>query len=345
MTGHQPGAPLLSVRDLRKHFVLEDSLLEGTLRRLRGRRPRALRAVDGVSFDLYPGETLGVVGESGCGKTTLGRTVLRLLEPTEGTIEFGGADLGGLSPAQLRPLRRHMQIVFQDPAASLNPRKTVREMLCQALRAAGMGTGQDRVTRMFELLSDTGLEPEVNARYPHQLSGGQKQRVSIARALATEPEFIVADEPVSSLDVSVQAQILHLLAALQERRGMSMLFISHDLSVVRQVSHRIAVMYMGRIVELGPADAVVHAPLHPYTRALLAAVPDLRRPHLLSAEAVIEDEAPGAPPGGGCAFVPRCPLARAGVCRERVPALVERAPGHEAACHVTAPAAHSDAGG
>lgn len=336
MTEGTPGAPLLSVRDLRKHFTLEDSWLGGTLRRVRGRRPRALRAVDGVSFDLHPGETLGVVGESGCGKTTLGRTVLRLLEPTEGTIEFGGVDLGHLSPAQLRPLRRHMQIVFQDPAASLNPRKTVREMLCQALRAAGTGGAQDRVTRMFELLADAGLEPEVNARYPHQLSGGQKQRVSIARALATEPEFIVADEPVSSLDVSVQAQILHLLAALQERRGMSMLFISHDLSVVRQVSHRIAVMYMGRIVELGPADGVVHAPLHPYTRALLAAVPDLRRPHLLSAEALIEGDAPGAPAPGGCAFVPRCPLAQSDACGESVPELTETAPGRRVACHVVA---------
>lgn len=338
MMERQPEAPLLSVRDLRKHFVLEDSWLEGAVGRLRGRRPRRLRAVDGVSFDLRAGETLGVVGESGCGKTTLGRTVLRLLEPTAGTIEFGGADLGYMSPAQLRPLRRNMQIVFQDPAASLNPRKTVREMLCQALGAAGMGRERERVARMFELLSDAGLEPEVNARYPHQLSGGQKQRVSIARALATEPRFIVADEPVSSLDVSVQAQILHLLADLQERRGMSMLFISHDLSVVRQVSHRIAVMYMGRIVELGPADAVVHEPVHPYTRALLGAVPDLRHPHLLSAEALIEDDAPGVPPSGGCAFAPRCTLAREGVCQESVPALVERAPGHEAACHVTAPA-------
>lgn len=329
-----PRAPLLSVRGLRKHFPLPQSLLELGLARLRRQVAPVVRAVDGVSFDLDRSETLGIVGESGCGKTTLGRTVLRLLEPTEGRIVFQGTNLAALPRAELRQLRPRMQIVFQDPAGSLNPRKSVTQVLSRALRVAGVRSGPARRERVAALLDAVRLEAGVADRYPHQLSGGQKQRVSIARALATEPAFIVADEPVSSLDVSVQAQVLGILADLQRDRGLSLLFISHDLSVVRQVSHRIAVMYLGRIVELGPTPKVIHSPAHPYTQSLLASVPRLHRRRRRAGD-LLTGEAPSPlSPPSGCPFHPRCPAQQIPLCRERQPALREVRPGHSVACHL-----------
>lgn len=329
-----PEAPLLSVRGLHKHFPLRRSLLEAGLARLRREQPQLVRAVDGVSFDLHRSETLGIVGESGCGKTTLGRTVLRLLEPSEGAVVFEGTDLCSLARRELRRLRPRMQIVFQDPAASLNPRKSTGQIIRRALRVAGVRQRAERQKRMAGLLRSVRLEPEAAGRYPHQLSGGQKQRVSIARALATEPAFIVADEPVSSLDVSVQAQILRILAELQQERGLSLLFISHDLSVVRQVSHRIAVMYLGKIVEIGRTSDVIGHPAHPYTQSLLAAVPRLRRRRLLS-QRLLAGETPSATsPPTGCHFHPRCPASQIAACQERSPDVRDLGGGHSAACHL-----------
>jgi oligopeptide/dipeptide ABC transporter ATP-binding protein len=316
---------LVAAEGLAKYFPIRGGWLS--------RHTKFVRAVDGVSLRVRSGQTLGLVGESGCGKSTLGRLLLRLIEPTFGRIVYDGKDLMPLSQSALRPLRRRMQIIFQDPFSSLNPRMTVRQILGEPIeihRLAKTRTETDR--KIAELLEKVGLRAEAIHRYPHEFSGGQRQRIGIARALAVEPEFIVCDEPISALDVSIQAQIINLLMELQEQLGLSYLFISHDLSIVRHVSQRVAVMYLGRIVEQGPPDAVYEAPLHPYTHALLSAVPSIdptkRKPRVL-----VEGDQPSAiDPPKGCAFHPRCPRAEKGTCDVEAPALVEVAPSRRVAC-------------
>ena len=317
--------PLLEVAHLKQHFPVRGGLLN----RERG----VVHAVDDVSFTLDAGETLGLVGESGCGKTTLSRTVMRLLEPTAGTVAFQGRDISHARRSQLRPLRRDLQMVFQDPFASLNPRKRIGQIIGAPLTLQGTSRG-DVPTRTRELLERVGLSPEHANRYPHEFSGGQRQRIGIARALALEPRLIVLDEPVSALDVSVQAQIVNLLDDLQEDFGLAYLFVAHDLSVVRHVSNRIAVMYLGRIMELSPAEELYVKPIHPYTAALLSAIPvpdpvgNRRRKRMVVGG---EPPSPVNPPSG-CVFHTRCPRAR-DLCRHEVPRLSEYGDGHVAACH------------
>ncbi len=321
-----PGEILVEVRGLKKYYPVAAGAI---LQRVVG----MVKAVDGVSLTVRRGETLGLVGESGCGKTTTGRCVLRLEEPTEGTVLFEGEDLGRLPPAALRARRRGFQAVYQDPYGSLNPRMAVGQMLGEPLRVHGVARGREAARRVDELLFLVGLPDSMAGRYPHQLSGGQRQRVGLARALAVEPKFIVCDEPVSALDVSIQAQIINLLERLQARLGLTYLFIAHDLSVVRHISDRVAVMYLGRIAEIADRQALYDEPLHPYTQALLSAVPipdpevEARRERL-----VLPGEVPSPlNPPAGCVFHPRCPLA-VGECRREVPALREIRPGHWAAC-------------
>jgi len=321
-------APLLEVRGLRKFFPVH----RGLLRRLVGH----VRAVDDVSFSLAPGETLALVGESGCGKTTTSRCILRALTPTAGEILFrtdaGVHDLASLPKRALRPLRRQMQMVFQDPFSSLNPRRTLLDIVAEPLVANGVGSHAERVDRVAELLRLVGLRPEYMRRYPHAFSGGQRQRVGIARALALHPSLVVADEPVSALDVSVQAQILNLLLELQGRLGLTYLFVAHDLSVVKHVSDRVAVMYVGQIVELAATDALYRTPRHPYTEALMSAVPK-PDPRLRGGRIVLEgDVADPVNPPAGCYFNPRCRYA-VDRCRVETPQLREVAPGHLARCH------------
>ena len=320
---------LLDVKNLRKHFPIR----KGILRRVVGH----VRAVDDVSFHVDRGETLALVGESGCGKTTTSRCILRAMPPTGGQILFraeGGRvlDVAALGRRELRPLRRQMQMIFQDPFSSLNPRRTLLDIVAEPLVANGIGTKQERMDRVVELLRLVGLRPEYMRRYPHAFSGGQRQRVGIARALAVNPSLVVADEPVSALDVSVQAQILNLLQDLQAKLGLTYLFVAHDLSVVKLVSDRVAVMYVGRIVELAPTEALFAAPRHPYTEALLAAVPK-PDPRLRSRRILLEGEVadPSNPPAG-CHFHPRCSYA-VEQCRVEAPALTEIAPGHAVSCH------------
>jgi oligopeptide/dipeptide ABC transporter ATP-binding protein len=299
--GAAPSEPLLRVRDLRKWYPLRAGLFG---------RPRAfVRAVDGVSFDVAPGETLALVGESGCGKTTVGRAVLRLVEPTGGSVHFAGHDVLALRRPELRRLRRQMQLVFQDPYASLNPRMTVGAIVGEALYVHGIARGSELEDRVAAVLARVGLSPDHRRRYPHEFSGGQRQRIGIARALALEPRLLVCDEAVSALDVSIQAQILNLLAELQQELALAYLFISHDLAVVEHLADRVAVMYLGRIVESAPAADLFADPRHPYTRALLAAnpVPD---PDAAAAPIAVEGEVPSAlAPPTGCPFHPRCPFA------------------------------------
>jgi oligopeptide transport system ATP-binding protein len=318
-------SPLARAEGLTKHFPARGRW---------GRRAPPVRAVDGVSLDVMPGETLGLVGESGCGKSTFGRLMLRLLDPSAGRVEFDDRDITHLGPRDLRPLRRQMQIIFQDPYSSLNPRMTVRAAIREPLRVHKLVAGPDEEdARVAALLKRVGLRPEHMDRYPHEFSGGQRQRIGIARALAVEPRFIVCDEPISALDVSIQAQIVNLLADLQDERGLSYLFIAHDLKVVEYVSHRVAVMYLGQVVELAPAEALYRDPRHPYTRALLSAVPvpeaGARRQRILLKGDV---PSPSAPPSG-CRFHPRCPIAERGLCDVRAPELREVRDGHVAACH------------
>jgi oligopeptide/dipeptide ABC transporter ATP-binding protein len=316
--------PLLEVRDLRKYFPVRRGLLR--------REVGALRAVDGVSFDLAPGETLGVVGESGCGKTTLGRLVLRLIEPTAGSVRFAGSDLGALDHEALRRLRREMQLIFQDPFGSLNPRLRVGAIVGEGLEVHGLARGATRRARVQALLERVGLRADAFDRYPHEFSGGQRQRIGIARALAVEPRLIVADEPVSALDVSIQAQIVNLLQDLQDELGIAYLFIAHDLRVVEHISHRVAIMYLGRIVELADSRALYARPHHPYTRALLSAVPELD-PGARRDRIVLRGEVPSPlNPPPGCRFHPRCAFAEAR-CRSAEPMLQGRAD-HQVACHV-----------
>ncbi|HEV8095869.1 MAG TPA: dipeptide ABC transporter ATP-binding protein [Burkholderiales bacterium] len=318
---------LLEVRDLVKHFPVSAGL----------RRPMvSVKAVDGVSFTLHRGETLGLVGESGCGKTTTGRCVLLLERPTSGQVVFEGTELTTLPEAKLRGMRRRMQVIFQDPYSSLNPRMTVGQILAEPLKVHALVTEKNaRAARVHELLGQVGLLPQHARRYPHQLSGGQRQRVGIARALAMEPALIVCDEPVSALDVSIQAQIVNLLEDLQKRLGLTYLFIAHDLSVVRHISDRVVVMYLGKVAEVADRRALYEEPLHPYTRALLSAVP-IPDPKLEAhrERTVLRGEVPSAlTPPSGCVFHPRCPIAVAR-CSAEIPALREIRPGHWAACHL-----------
>jgi oligopeptide/dipeptide ABC transporter ATP-binding protein len=317
---------ILDVQDLQVRFPVESTW---------GRRPRAwIKAVDGVSFSLTEGETLGLVGESGCGKTTLGRAVVRLQEPTSGKIIFNGVDLAHMRGAGLRGLRRQFQMVFQNPQGSLNPRLTIGQILAEPLQIHCLASGRAvRRAKIRQLLEDVGMDPESADRYPHQFSGGQRQRIVLARALAVDPRLVVCDEPVSALDVSVQAQIINLLSELQQQRRLSYLFISHDLAVVEHLSHRIMVMYLGRAVELAAAKVVCRSARHPYTQALLSAVPVLdpatrRQRILLSGEM----PSPIYPPSG-CPFHPRCPVAQS-QCRQETPRLREVAPGHWVSCHL-----------
>jgi len=324
----EPAVPLLQVSGLRKHYAAP--------RRWPAPPPAPIQAVDDVSFTVARGETLSLVGESGCGKTTTAKSVLRLVEPTAGSVRLDGEELLTLPAAEMRQRRRDLQIIFQDPYASLSPRLRAGEIVAEPLRNFGMRSRAEREARVQWLFSKVGLRPEAVAKYPHEFSGGQRQRLGIARALAMQPRLIVCDEPVSALDVSVQAQVVNLLMDLQQEFGIAYLFVAHDLAVVRHISHRVAVMYLGRIVELADRDALFSAPRHPYTEILLSAapVPDPRTP---ARRMLLQGDPPSpANPPPGCRFHTRCPLAQP-VCREQAPALTARpsdAPGgHHVACH------------
>jgi len=317
-------APLLEVRDLVKHYSTTGFL---------ARKAPPVRAVDGVSFSVDQGETLGLVGESGCGKSTVGRTILRLQPATSGSVSWEGKDLLALDATELRKARRRLQIIFQDPYSSLNPRMTVGSAIAEGIEIHRLAPHAEIPGRVARLLEEVGLDPAYAERYPHEFSGGQRQRIGIARALAVEPAFIVCDEPVSALDVSVQAQVLNLLADLQARRGISFLFIAHDLAVVRQIAHRVAVMYLGRIVETGPTEEVLARPAHPYTRALLSAVP-VPDPTTHRLRIVLPGDPPSpSNPPPGCPFHPRCPHpAKDARCTTERP-LLHRIGRSEVACH------------
>ena len=322
-------APLLQVRNLVKRFPVQSGFLR--------RATAQVHAVDGVSFELEAGQTLGVVGESGCGKSTLGRCILRLIEPTAGQVIFDGQDVTALDRPALRRLSRQMQIIFQDPYASLNPRMTVGAIVGEGLQIHGLAEGRRAITdRVAELLSTVGLSPDHMRRYPHEFSGGQRQRIGIARALAVDPRLIVCDEAVSALDVSIQAQVINLLQDLQERLGLAYVFIAHDLSVVEHASDRVAVMYLGRIVEIASARELYAAPRHPYTQALLSAVP-VPDPTVKRHRIILQGDVPSPiQPPAGCHFHTRCPVAQKGLCDVQRPALRDLAPGHQVACHLAA---------
>ena len=325
VAGGAPIKPLLEVRDLKKYFPLHKGFF--------GRKVGDVKAVDGVSFDVYPRETLGVVGESGCGKTTVGRTILRLIEPTSGTASFDGKEIFSLPGSDLRALRRHMQIIFQDPYSSLNPRMTVGSIIADALELHGLAKGEERFDRAKDLLERVGLQASYVNRYPHEFSGGQRQRIGIARAVALQPRFVVCDEAVSALDVSVQAQVLNLLQDLQEEYQLSYLFIAHDLAVVRHIADRIAVMYLGRVVEQATCDDLFEAPLHPYTQALLSAVP-IPKPGRKTRRVILEGDVPNPiNPPAGCHFHTRCPVAY-DRCAIEVPDTHLARPGHKVQCHL-----------
>jgi oligopeptide/dipeptide ABC transporter ATP-binding protein len=317
---------LLEVQQLKVHFPVRQGLFSRTTGHV--------KAVDGVTFSVGAGETVGLVGESGCGKTTLGRAVIRLIDPTEGRVLFEGEDITPLRGEALRTRRRHFQMIFQDPYGSLNPRMTVEEIIGEALDIHRLAPdAATRAARVRELLSHVGLDPSHAGRYPHEFSGGQRQRIGIARALAVQPRLIVCDEPVSALDVSVQAQVINLLQDLQRELGVAYLFVAHDLAVVEHISQRILVMYLGRVVETAPSKTLISQPRHPYTQALISAVPEVD-PASKRQRIILSGDVPSPiHPPTGCPFHPRCPVAEAR-CRTEVPALREIAPGHQAACHL-----------
>ena len=317
-------APLLEVKDLVKYYPASRGFLEA---------PRFVRAVDGVSFGIAAGETLGLVGESGCGKSSVARCIVRLNEPTAGRIELRGQDIAHLSESQMRPLRRNLQIIFQDPFSSLNPRHRAGDIVAEPLVNFALAEGAELDRRVAELFDRVGLRREQMRNFPHEFSGGQRQRLGIARALAVNPALIVCDEPVSALDVSIQAQVINLLSDLQRDLGLAYLFVAHDLSVVEHISHRVAVMYLGKMVEVASREALFAAPAHPYTQALLSAVP-VPDPTRRRTRTLITGETPSpiAPPTG-CRFHTRCPMAEA-ICRQAEPELLEIAPGHAVACHL-----------
>jgi oligopeptide/dipeptide ABC transporter ATP-binding protein len=317
--------PILEVRDLRKYFPIRQGLTS--------RLAAKVHAVDGISFDVYRGETLGLVGESGCGKSTAGKAVLKLVEPTSGTIRLDGRDITHLGRSELRPLRREMQMIFQDPFSSLNPRMSAGQIVAEPLAVHGIAHGSQKLERVAALFRRVGLRPDQIAEFPHAFSGGQRQRIGIARALAVQPKLIVGDEPVSALDVSIQAQVINLMMDVQEEYGLAYLFIAHDLAVVQHIAHRVAVMYLGRIVELADKRSLFSQPLHPYTEALLSAVPIPDPKGKRDTRVVLTGDVPSpVNPPSGCHFHTRCPYATER-CRVEAPALRELQPGHWASCH------------
>ncbi|GAB4213086.1 MAG: dipeptide ABC transporter ATP-binding protein [Roseiflexaceae bacterium] len=316
--------PLLEVKNLVKHFPIKGGLLRRTV--------ATVRAVDGVSFHVQPGETLGIVGESGCGKTTTGRTILRLENATGGSVMFQGQDVLKASPRQLKTLRRDLQIVFQDPYASLNPRMTIGESIAEGLVIHKIGSPKERTERVQQVLATVGLHRNHTNRFPHEFSGGQRQRIGIARALVMNPKLIVCDEPVSALDVSIQAQVLNLLRRLQQEFGLTYLFIAHNLSVVEHISDRVGVMYLGKMVELAKSETLFREPRHPYTKALISAIP-ATAPGVKRERIILQGDVPSPiNPPSGCRFHPRCWMARE-ICKTDEPAFEEKEPGHWSACH------------
>jgi peptide/nickel transport system ATP-binding protein len=322
---------LLSIKGLVKHFPVKKGVFQQTVGQV--------RAVDDVSFDIAPGETLGLVGESGCGKSTVGKTILKLIDPTDGEIWLSGVRIDGLSKGEMRPFRRQMQVVFQDPYSSLSPRLTVREIIGEPLKNFGVAAGRELERQVVELAQKVGLRAEALDHYPHEFSGGQRQRIGIARALALRPSLIICDEPVSALDVSVQAQVINLLVDLQRDFGLSYLFIAHDIAVIEHISHRVAVMYLGKIVELADRAALFARPQHPYTEALLSAVP-VPDPEIERKRIILTGDVPSPiDPPSGCRFRTRCPLAF-DRCAVDEPPIREVLPGHHVACHLRQPVVH-----
>jgi oligopeptide transport system ATP-binding protein len=322
--------PLLRVRGIKKYFPVR----RGFLQRVIG----YIKAVDGIDLDVAQGETLGLVGESGCGKSTLGRSILRLVEPTEGTIEFDGRNITGLNRRQMKPIRADMQIIFQDPVGSLNPRMSVGDIVGEGLLVHGMRDRKKRQTITRDVLQKVGLRQEYANRYPHEFSGGQRQRIGIARALALSPKLIIADEPVSALDVSIQSQVLNLLVDLRREFGLTYIFVAHNLAVVSYISDRVAVMYLGQVMELANAEELYKNPLHPYTKSLLSAIPQPDPDHVRRHTVLSGDVPSPFNPPSGCPFRTRCPLAKEkgtvdGICAEKRPVFTEKNPGHFAACH------------